>query len=103
MENYISRAEHEEFRKRMEDENHRQNRRISELEKTSLEIHTMSKSLVVMCEKLTSMNENIDTLNEKVEVIESRDGDSWRKLISHSATVVIGILIGYILKQIGIF
>lgn len=101
MEEYISRAEHEEFCKRLEDEDHRQNRRIEELEKTSEEIHTMSKSLVVMCEKMTSMNNSIDTLNGKVTTLESRDGEMWRKVTGYIITAIVGILIGYIFKQIG--
>lgn len=101
MDEYISRAEHEEFCKRLEDEDHRQNRRIEELEKTSEEIHTMSKSLVVMCEKMTSMNNSIDTLNGKVTILESRDGEMWRKVTGYIITAIVGILIGYIFKQIG--
>jgi len=69
--------------------------------KTSEEIHTMSKSLVVMCEKMTSMNNSIDTLNGKVSTLESRDGEMWRKVTGYIITAIVGIVIGYIFKQIG--
>ncbi|MDO4170318.1 MAG: hypothetical protein Q4D45_10500 [Lachnospiraceae bacterium] len=98
MEDYITRAEHEEFCKRLEEEDHRQNRRIEELEKTSAEIHTMSKSLVVMCEKMTTMNENLDTLKDKVEVLEKEPADTWNKVkgavITAFASGLVGIIIG---------
>lgn len=98
MDEYISRAEHEEFRKRFEEENRRQNHRIDELEKTSQEIHTMSKSLVVMCEKMNAMNESMDTLKDKVEVLEHEPLDTWNKIkgavIAAIASGLIGIVIG---------
>lgn len=98
MENYITRNEHEEFCKRLEEENRRQNHRIGELEKTSEEIHTMSKSLVVMCEKMNAMNDSMDTLKDKVEVLEHEPLDTWNKIksavIAAIASGVIGIIIG---------
>lgn len=98
MDEYISRNEHEEFCKRLEEENHRQNHRIDELEKTTQEIHTMSKSLVVMCEKMNAMNESMDTLKDKVEVLEHEPLDTWNKIkgavIAAIASGLIGIVIG---------
>ena len=101
MEEYITRPEHDEFVKRIEGEDKRQNRRIEELEKTSEEIHNMAKSLVVMCEKMSAMSNSIDVLNSKVETIESRDGEMWRKVVGYIVTCVLGIVVGYIFKQIG--
>ena len=39
MDDVITRAEHEEFKKRIEDENHRQNKRIEVLEKITQQIN----------------------------------------------------------------
>lgn len=95
---YISRVEHEEFCKRLEEENRRQNHRIDELEKTTQEIHTMSKSLVVMCEKMNTLNESMDTLKDKVEVLEHEPIDTWNKIkgavITAIASGLVGIIIG---------
>lgn len=44
-ENSISREEHEEFKKRIEDENHRQNRRLDLLEKNIQEIGNIAMSV----------------------------------------------------------
>lgn len=95
---YISRQEHEEFCKRLEEEDKRQNRRIEVLEKTFDEIHAMSKSLVVMCEKMTSMSKSLDTLQEKVDVLEREPVDTWNKvknaIIAAVVSGIIGIIIG---------
>lgn len=40
MDDVITRAEHEEFKKRIEDENHRQNKRIEVLEKITQQINS---------------------------------------------------------------
>lgn len=101
MEEYITRPEHDEFARRMEDEDKRQNRRIEELEKTSEEIHNMAKSLVVMCEKMSTMSNSIDVLNSKVETMESRDGEMWREVVGYIITCILGMVIGYIFKKIG--
>lgn len=101
MEEYITRPEHDEFARRMEDEDKRQNRRIEELEKTSEEIHNMAKSLVVMCEKMSTMSNSIDVLNSKVETMESRDGEMWREVVGYIITCILGMVIGYIFKNIG--
>ena len=51
----ISREEHEEFRKRMEDENHRQNRRIELLEGSVQQIGKLASSVEKMATSLQSM------------------------------------------------
>ena len=48
----ISREEHEEFRKRMEDENHRQNRRIELLEGSVQQIGKLASSVEKMATSL---------------------------------------------------
>ena len=63
MDTPITRAEHEEFRRRLEEENRRQDKRI--------------------------------------ELLESRDGELWRKVVSYAVTAIVGIVIGFVAKQLG--
>lgn len=45
MEDPITRAEYEEYQKRMEQEDHRQNRRIEQLEETTKQINALTVSI----------------------------------------------------------
>ena len=101
MEDYISRREHEEYAKRMEEEHRRQNHRIGDLEKGM----DQNNRLIVSVEKLALSMENMQKeLREqgaRLESLESRDGEMWRKVTSYVITAVIGIVVGYVFVQIG--
>lgn len=102
MENgYISREEHEEFRHRMEDEHKRQNRRIELLEETTRQIGTLATSVEKMALSLQSMVREQEQQGERLEALEGRDGEMWRKVVGYLATAVVGVVVGYIFKQIG--
>ena len=38
---------------------------------------------------------------ERLETLESRDGEMWRKIVGYVITAILGIIVGYIFKQIG--
>ena len=40
---------------------------------------------------------------KRLEILENRDGESWRKFVWCVFSGVIGIAIGYLFKQMGIF
>lgn len=101
MEDYIDRKEHEEFCKRMEEEHRRQNRRIELLEETTRQIGEIATSVEKMAVSLQSMVKEQEQQGKRLEALESRDGEMWRKVVGYLATAVIGIVIGYIFKQIG--
>ena len=100
-ENSISREEHEEFKKRIEDENHRQNRRLDLLEKNIQEIGNIAMSVEKMAVSLQSMVKEQEQQGKRLEALESRDGEMWRKIISYTITAATGLIIGYIFKQFG--
>lgn len=101
VENSISREEHEEFKKRIEDENHRQNRRLDLLEKNIQEIGNIATSVEKMAVSLQSMVKEQEQQGKRLEALESRDGEMWRKIISYTITAAAGLIIGYIFKQFG--
>lgn len=97
----ISREEHEEFAKRMEAENHRQNRRIDLLESTVQQIGDIAASVEKMAISLQSMVKEQEQQGRRLAVLENRDGEMWRKALSYAVTVLVGTVIGFMLKQIG--
>lgn len=101
MDSPITRAEHNEFVRRMNDEHARINHRVSELEKVVKKINDLTISISEMSISMKQMIEEIKTQGGRIEEIEARDGDMWRKVVGHVVTCAVGIVIGYIFLQIG--
>lgn len=86
---FITRQEHDEFSKRIEsernridDENHRQNKRLDALEETVKEINKLSISIEKMTNSIQTMTGEITKQGEKIEGLESKPGKRWEALIA---------------------
>ncbi len=101
MEDMITRPEYEEFKRRMEEENVRQNRRIELLEKNMQRLEALNISIEKLAVNMESMLKEQLQQGERLEVLESRDGEMWRKVVGHAVMAVIGIVIGYIFNRMG--
>lgn len=101
MDSQITRAEHEEFRKRIDEENHRQNRRLEELEESVRQIGALTTSVEKLASAVEGMVKEQEKQGKKLEVLEGRDGGMWRKVTGYIITAIAGIIAGYIFTQIG--
>lgn len=97
----ISREEHEEFRRRMEEEDKRQNRRIEILENSVHQIGEIAASVEKMAVSLQSMVKEQEQQGKRLEALESRDGEMWRKAVGYAVTALVGAVLGFMLKQVG--
>lgn len=102
MDTTISRAEHEEFAKRIEEENHRQNRRIEILEKNMQQLAALTSSVEKLAYSIDGMVKEQESQGNRLEKLESKDGEKWRSVSSYVITVIIGLVLGYIFQQVGI-
>ena len=98
----IMRAEHEEFVRRMEEEHKRQNKRLNLLEKQTEQITDIAMSTKELAISVKQMAEEQREQGNRLEKLEGRDGEMWRKVVGYVITAVIGILIGFVFRQIGI-
>lgn len=101
MENPITREEHEEFRRRLEEENKRQDTRIGILEDSVRQIGALATSVEKLALSMQSMLKEQEKQGDRLEVLEGRDGEKWRKVMSYIATAIVGVVLGYLFKQIG--
>ncbi len=123
MDTPISRAEHEEFRRRMEEEHKRQDKRIEELEEKTEEIPALAATvekqdtrienleektegifaLTTSVEKLAVNMENMlkeqEKQGERLQSLEERDGKKWRDAVKYVLTTIAGLLIGWAFSQ----
>lgn len=102
MDNPITRAEHEEFRRRLEEENRRQDKRIELLEHTVQQISDLTTSVEKLAVSMEGMLREQEKQGTRLETLEDRDGEMWRKIIGYAATAAVGIIIGYVARQIGL-
>ena len=108
MEDAISRAEHEEFAKRMvsenqrlDDENKRQNKRLDILEENAKAQTALAVSVERLATNMESMLKEQQEQGKRLATLESRDGEMWRKVTGYVITAVAGVVVGFIFKQIG--
>lgn len=101
MENGISREEHEEFVRRIEDERKRTNHRLEDLEDGLRQIQDLTASVERLALSVESMARSQSKHEVRLEKLEGRDGEMWRKVSGYVITAIIGIVVGYIFKLIG--
>lgn len=97
----IARAEYEEYKKRLEEENKRQDKRIELLEESTKQINALTVSIEKLAQSVQSMVKEQEAQGKRLVSLESRDGEMWRKVVTYVATAVIGIVVGFIFTQIG--
>lgn len=98
---YIGREEHNEFARRVADEQHRQNRRIDELEENVKQNAQLTLSVEKLATSMENMTKEQMSQGERLEALEGRDGESWRKVKDTIIAAILGIIIGYIGTKIG--
>ena len=91
----------EEYQKRMEQEDHRQNRRIEQLEENTKQINALTVSIEKLAQSVESMVREQEAQGKRLVSLESKDGEMWRKVVGYVITAVIGIVLGFAFTQIG--
>ena len=102
MDTPITRAEHEECRRRMEDENKRQDARLAALEDSVKEIQSLANSVASLAGSMERMTKEQEKQGKRLESLEQRDGEMWRKVVGYAVTAAVGIVLGFLFRQIGI-
>lgn len=100
MDEPISRGEHEEFAKRIDAQERRQDKRLEMLENTVREIGDLTLSVQRLAQSLESMVEEQERQGRRLQALEDRDGEKWRKLMGYIATALTSGAVTLLLSQI---
>ena len=103
MDTPITRAEHEEFRRRLEEENKRQDRRIELLENSIQQINTLATSVERLALSVEQMVKEQERQGDRLETLENRDGERWRQVVGYVITAIVGVVIGFAFKQLAMY
>lgn len=102
MEEYITRTEHNEFAKRVDEENRRQNDRLDSHDNTLRQILSISNSVEKLAIHMEHMSEEQKSQGERLKVLEDRDGEKWRSVVSHIIVAVVTAVVAFILGKLGL-
>lgn len=102
MDTPISRAEHNEFVKRIEDENNRQNNRLRVLEDQGKQVTELAISVQKLATSIKQLADAQLKQNSKIESLEKRDGEMWRKSVGYVLTTILGAILMFLMNQVGI-
>lgn len=98
----ITRAEHQEFCKRVEAEDNRQNERLEILEEQTRQFTDLVLSVRELAQSVKQLAETQKVHGEKLDELERRDGEMWRRVLSYVITSIIGLVVGYLFHKLGL-
>lgn len=93
MEDYITRPEHDEFAKRVEAEDHRQNRRIELLEENLKEVSRQTTAIEKLADNMQGMKKEQERQGERLEKLEDVPKKNWNT-VKVAILTAIGTAIG---------
>lgn len=102
MDDFLTVVEHKEFCRRVDEENARQNKRLSALEESTKQITNLVISVERLANNMEQMAREQREQNDKLEKLEGRDGEKWRSVVSYITVTIVGIVLGFVFQQIGI-
>lgn len=102
MEEYITKEVHEEFVKRIDSENERQDKRITKLEDTIGQINELTVSVKELAVNMNNMVKEQSKFGDRLQAIEDKPSQNWDKLVWAVAGALIAGIIGYALASVGL-
>mgnify|MGYP002518838468 CR=1 FL=1 len=95
-ETYVTKELHDESIRRIDDENDRQNARLSALEQGLKEVNKITASIERLTANIETMTDEIKRQGVRLDAIEEKPAKRWDAVISAVISGVIGLLIGLI-------
>lgn len=100
MENYITRQEHEEFTRRMDAENERQNKRIGLLEENIRQINDLTISVREMAVNMGNMLEEQKKQGERLGKLEREPAETNKQIRQAIITTIAGTVAGAVVTAL---
>ena len=100
MDEFVTKAVHEEFAKRIDEENTRQNHRISILETGQAQINELVSSVKVLAVNMETMSKELSKQGERLAEIEGKPAKRWDTVVACIITGVLGFVLNMLLSGI---
>jgi len=99
MEDFVTKEVHEEFVKRMEEEDKRQNKRIEIIEEKQSQISELVTSVKVLAANVENIAKEINEQGIRLKEIEGKPGKRWEQLVGYILSAVVTAVIAYFLTR----
>ena len=76
---------------------------LSKIETTIINIHELALSINNVANSVKLLSEQTKKNTEDIELIKELDSKKYRQLMQNICSIIIGAIIGYIIKQVGIY
>jgi len=100
MDDFVTRAVHDEFAKRIDEENDRQNHRISILETGQAQINELVSSVKVLAVNMETMSKELQKQGDRLAEIEGKPAKRWETIIACILTGIVGFLLNMVLAGV---
>lgn len=91
MDEYLSVKVHDEFARRIEAEEERQNHRLNNLEDTIKQLTDLTVAVREMATSMSAMKDSLEAQGKRLEMIEKEPGENWKKAV----WIVVAAAIGF--------
>ena len=98
MEDFVTRAVHDEFAKRIDEENDRQNHRLSILETGQAQINELVSSVKVLAVNMDTMSKELQKQGDRLAEIEGKPAKRWETVVACILTGIVGFLLNMALS-----
>lgn len=98
MDDYVTKAVHDEFARRIDEENDRQNKRLTILEQGQTQINELVSTVKVLAVNMENMAKEQVKQGAKLEEIEGKPAKRWETVISCIITAIIAAGVTYLFK-----
>jgi len=99
MEEFVTKAVHDEFVKRMEEEDKRQNKRIEIIEEKQSQISELVTSVKVLAANVENIAKEINEQGLRLKEIEGKPGKRWEQLLGYVISALVTAAIAYFLTR----
>ena len=100
MEDTITRKEHEEFARRIDAEDERQNRRIALLEDNVRQINNLTISVKEMAVNMGNMLKELEKQGERLGALEKEPAETHKQIKQAIVTAIVGTIVGAVVTAV---
>ena len=100
MDNFVTKAEHNEFAKRIEGENRMQDQRITALEQGLKNIVQISINVERLATNVETMTKAIEKQGIRLAALEEKPGKRWDLVVTGIISAVVGAVISALLAGV---
>lgn len=90
MDEFLTIKVHDEFAKRIEAEETRQNKRLETLEQTMSQLTDLTVAVKEMAVSMAAMKDTLEKQGQRLEDIEKEPGQNWKKAVWLVVAAIVG-------------